>query len=195
MARRYNTQPPTIQGVLATTRPREPLSIASAEMRLAEILAQVAEIGRQIEDKSRERGPAWRKTAMQARDELRKEEHSLNGFIDQKKAPVARAERARKAASDLTRQDVDRSTRDARRLSKKEQKQQLWDLYMKSEVALLSILAGGGFIGPLGDSILYTAQNIVPEWYRDHWLHTVYGTTWGRQAEALRSEHDNENHE
>lgn len=172
------------------------MSLAAAEKRLDEVLAHVTEIGRQLEDKSKKRKrpwasdphEAWRKAAMQARDELRKEYSMLREWIERKRAESRKVVQARRAVDDLARQEVDRSTRDARRLATKDGQKQIWDLYLKTEVTLLAILAAGGAVGPLGESLLYSAQQAVPEWYRDHWLHTVYGTTWGRQAEALRAE-------
>lgn len=169
--------------VFESTLPLEPMSIASAEVRMDEILAHIAEIGRQIEDRGKKRDLSWRKTAMQARDELRKEYATLLAHIERKRAVSKKIEKIRRAENDIARQDADRSTRDARKLS---DQKPLWDLYLKTEVALLAILAAGGQVGPLGESLLYSAQ-AVPEAYRDHWLRTVYGTTWGRQAEALRA--------
>lgn len=161
------------------------MSLASAQVRMDEILAHIAEISRQIEDRRKKKrsDPAWRKSAMQARDELRKEYATLQTHIERRRATSRKVEKIRRATNDIARQDADRSTRDARKLT---DQKPLWDLYLKTEVALLAIVAAGEQIGPLGESLLYSAQQAVPEEYRDHWLRTVYGTTWGRQAEALR---------
>jgi len=188
--------PPTVADVLAATRPREAMSVPFAEQRLAEVLAHVAAIGRQLEDKSkRRRRPFatdphgdWRRVAMQARDELRREERELRTFLTTERDRAASVARHRRANQELARQDADRATRDARKVTKKDQQQALWDVYLKAEVALLAIAATVGDVGPLGDSLLRAAQTCVPEWYRDHWLRTVYGTTWGREAERARAE-------
>ncbi len=186
---------PTIEEVLAETEPDDPMNVAAAERRLAEDLAHVTEISRQLEDKSKARRRQWasdphadwRKVAMMARDELRKEEHDLNAFLESQKQRDQRMEKARRTVADISRQEIDRSTRDARKAAGRGQEKPLWDLYLKSEVTLLTIMAAGGVIGPLGESLLYSAQQVVPQEYRDYWLRTIYGTTWGRQAEALRS--------
>ncbi len=166
----------------------EPLSIASAEVRLAEVLAQIAYIGREIEEARYPESKQWRTTAMKARDELRAEMRSLERFIASQRAKIARGPIAKRRADDLARQDADRATKDARKLAKKEHRTQLWDLYLRIEVALLAIIKAGGDAGPLGDSLLRAANDVVPEWYREHWLRTVYGTTWGREAERARGE-------
>lgn len=198
MAERFRTDPfpektISIAEVLEQTRPNEPLSIAAAEMRLNEILAHVTNIGRQIEDRgSKKKGRAWasdphgawRKAAIAARDELRKEERSLRGWLERQDAPRKKAEKVRRTVKDLQRQEVDRLTRDARRLAKKSGDQPLWDLYLKIEITLLMSINTHGSVDPVGESLLYTAQREVPDWYREQWLHTVYGTTWGRVAEA-----------
>jgi hypothetical protein len=190
------TTTPTVAEVLDATRPREAMSVAAAEQRLAEVVAHVAEIGRQLEDKNtKRRRPfatdphgAWRSVAMKARDELRREERELRDFLERERARLSRGARHRAAIEDLARQDADRATRDARRLAKRSSEQPLWDVYLKAEVALLAIAATGLDIGPLGDSLLRAAQQCVPEWYREHWLHTVYGTTWGHEAARARIE-------
>jgi hypothetical protein len=170
------------------------MSVAAAEQRLAEVTAHIAEIGRQIEDKNKKRRRPfatdphgeWRKVAMKARDELERESRELRSFIERERARLARPERSRKAAEELVRQDSDRATRDARRRASASGDRALWDVYLKAEVALLAIAATGMDVGPLGDSLLRTSQQCVPEWYREHWLRTVYGTTWGREAERAR---------
>lgn len=196
---KYETEPfadaaVSPDAILASTKPGEAFSPAGAEVRLAEISAHIAAISREIEDKSKKRGrawatdphAAWKKSATAAREELYREERMLRGFLDRCSAPARRLAKTKRKTDDLTRQEVDRSTREARKASK--DAIPLWNLYLRVEVALLTIIASGMSVGPLGESLLYSAQNAVPEWYRDQWLHTEYGTTWGKQAEALRSE-------
>ena len=134
--------------ILEDTRPLEPMSQAAAERRMDEILAHLAEIGRQIETRGKGRkSEAWRRSAMIARDELRKELSAIRTSLERKKERSNRVEKIRRANEDLTRQEVDRSTREARKLAKDQKP--LWDLYLKAEVALLSILNASGAIGPL----------------------------------------------
>lgn len=180
--------------VLRLKKPQEPMSTDLAEARLAEILAQITAISRQIEDKSRSRSrpwatdpnEAWRKAATQARDELHQEARGLRDFLSRNDAKKNEERCHRNATKELTRQEIDKSTRDARKLARKKGELPLWELYLKTEVALLTIINSGGVIGPLGESLIYSARDVVPEWYRTHWLRTVYGTTWGRQAELLK---------
>jgi hypothetical protein len=197
MAERFKSDPfpektVTVAEVLEQTKPNEPISIAAAEMRLNEILAHITNISRQIEDRSSKRKrpwssdphAGWRRAAIAARDELRKEERSLRVWLERQDAPRKKAEKVRRTVKDLQRQEVDRLTRDARRLAKKSGDQPLWDLYLKIEITLLMTINTHGSVDPVGESLLYTAQREVPDWYREQWLHTVYGTTWGRVAEA-----------
>jgi hypothetical protein len=188
--------PPTTAQVRAETAPHESLSVAAAEMRIAEILAHIASISRQIEDKNIQRRKSWasdpvaewRRSAMQARDELRKEEHDLRVFLERQKTILGGTDRTRRAVEDLMRQDGDRATREARRVAKRNGLLPLWDVYLRAEVTLLTIMATGALVGPLGESLLRSAQDMVPEWYRDHWLKTVYGTTWGHHARQLKGD-------
>ncbi len=185
----------TVNDILASTAAREPMSLAAAEQRHAEVLANIVEISRQIEDKSKKRRHAWasdpygdwRKTAMVARDELHKEERALRLFIDRKNAPSARMDREQRIAADIKRKEIDISTRALRKIAKKEQQGPIYDLLCEAQTALLEIIAAGGNIGPLGESILYKAERVVPQEYHEQWLYNRYAMTWGRQAETLRA--------
>lgn len=188
----------TTAQVLEETRPNESMSVAAAERRLAEILAHVANIGRQLEDKTLQRKrrwtsdphAEWRRVAMAARDELYKEERSLRVWIEKQDEPRVIAERSRKRHDELLRQELDKSTRDARRAARKSGEQELWDLQLQTEVVLLSIIAAHGphAVPDLGHTLLSKASLLVPQWYREQWLRTSYGTTWGREAEALKGD-------
>lgn len=191
MIRSFKQKPfarPTPQAVLVDTATDAKMSISGAETRLAEVVQHITEISSQIERKRRpgEARSEWRKSAMKARDELREEEKSLKGFIENSRHEIAVSEKKRRSIEETARQDADRSTRDARKIAKREGLVVLWDVYMKAEVALLSIVAGGGQVGILGDTLLRTSHVTVPEWYRDQWLRSVYGTTWGKHASALK---------
>lgn len=184
------------QQVLADTQPNEPMSVAAAERRIAEIMAHVTNISRQLDDRSAQRkkpwasdpNAAWRRAATAARTELRQEEKALRLWIDRQEAPLRSRRKALHAREEIERQELVKSTRDARRLAQKSGEAGLWDLYLKIEIALLEVISAHGltFVGPLGQSLLYSAQMLVPEWYRTQWLKTTYDTTWGRQAEAQR---------
>jgi len=199
----FHIQEVTPAHILAETQPNEPMSIGAAERRIAEIQAHITNIGRQLDDKSVQRKrawagdphAAWRKAAMQARDELRLEEKSLRLWIERQEAPRRAKAKVAHAREEVERQEIDKSTRDARKLAQRSGEAQLWDLYLKVEVALLEILKAHGLtaLGPLGHSLLYSAQILVPDWYRQQWLRTVYGTTWGRQAESQNNQNAQNN--
>jgi hypothetical protein len=186
---------PTLDEILEQTRPNAAMDAVRAKGRLAEILAQVAEIGRQIEDRKletislRKAKPravdpheTWRRAAGNARNELYREASMLRSFLRQSSSE----DRSHRRVADIARQDSDRTLKQARKAAKKNQMTPIWDAYLKAEVALLAIMSASGDVGPLGESLLQTAKNSVPEWYREHWLRTVYGTTWGREAERTR---------
>ena len=191
----FPSKPPTVAEILESTRPCEPMSLAAAEHRHAQVLANIVEISRQIEDKSRKRKKswasdpheAWRKVAMVARDELYKEEHALRAFIDRKHAPEVKMERERRIADDIKRREIDLSTRALRKIAKKEQQGPIYDLLCETQTALLEIIAAGGNVAPLGESIILKAERIVPPEYHEQWIYTRYGTTWGHQAAELRA--------
>ncbi len=96
-------------------------------------------------------------------------------------------EREQRIAADLKRKEIDRSTHALRKIAKKDQQGPIYDLLCEVQTALLEVIHAGGQIGPLGASILYTAERVVPAEYREQWLYTRYGTTWGKQAESLRA--------
>lgn len=176
--------------VLAATRPCEPMNLAGAEVRLREVQAQIAEIGRQIEDKNRRRSmrwasdphDGWRRAATAARGELREELRDLRWFIESERAKLGRADRAVDRAAERVRQEVDRATKSARRGARKEYLVPLWDVYLQAEVALLTIAARGAPVGAMGESVLACAKACVPEWYRDYWMRAVYAPRWGSDA-------------
>lgn len=163
---------------VAKTRPG-----VSSEARREELDAQIAELSRMIESlagrgerrKRRQERAEWYRAACLARTNLRRQRAELEARgADQRRL------------QELSRQEHDRATRQARNVARESGRAALWDCYLRAEVALLTIAHNGGDIGPLGDSVVRSAEAAVPDWYREHWMATVYGTTWGREAERAR---------